>query len=345
MHRTDQILRLAAYLLCAALALLSSGCAQFLPPSAPEPATAPTPAPEPAPAPTPAPVEPAPVAAPQPTLPKIAIVLSDSKPAYQNVATELAQLLPDNSVYNLADEELSPQLAMSIIAETQTDTIVAIGLRAAIAAKGNGRFPVVFCQVFNFNDHDLISDRAKGVASLPPLDKQVEAWKQLDPGLKNVGAIVGPGHEALIAEAASATEQHDVKLHHRTARSDRETLYLFNQLLPHIDGFWLFPDNRVLSRSVLQSMLDEASRHHIQVVVFNDSLLTLGATMSATASPADIAAQIAKVVERIAAGSGESVPDMTSLTHVTIHTNDAMLLELGLPTASVESGSSTEGTR
>lgn len=308
--------------------VLICGCAQI--PNVVDPVVASKPPPRPVPAPMP---EKAPDPVPLPTTPRVAIVLSDGKPAYADVATEVGYLLEDHSIYNLADPGLSAEVAMDIIAETDVDVVVAIGLRAAIAAKAGSEFPVVFSQVFNFNDHHLISEQFKGVASIPPLDQQIEAWKRLNPNLKNVAAIVGEGHDYLIEQALKATEQHDVKLHHRTARSDRETLYLFNQLLPHIDGFWLFPDNRVLSPAVLRQMLEYASRHDVQVSVFSDSLLSLGATLSATTEASDIAAQIVSVVEQFVEGDNAPIPDVTPLTRVTITTGDSTTRTVGMTTA------------
>jgi ABC-type uncharacterized transport system substrate-binding protein len=338
LHQMDQHLKSVASSLLVAFLVLVSGCVV-----APPPVLTQTP-PRSAPAPV---KKPAPLEAPKPAPTNVAIILSDSKPAYQNVASELAQRLPKYSVYNLANNALPANKLMSIIAATKPDAVVAIGLRAAIAATSNSELPVVFCQVFNFTGRQLISDRFKGVASIPPLELQIQAWKQLNPELSNVGAILGTGHELLIDEAATATTRHDVTLHHRTAKSDRETLYLFHQLLPHIDGFWLFPDNRVLSPPVLRQMLADASHHDIQVAVFNESLLKLGATMSATALASDIAATIVSVVDQFEHDAWDSIPDMTPLTEVTIRTGQASSQDnsqkLGLNTVGVQSISETEG--
>ena len=48
-------------------------------------------------------------------------------------------------------------------------------------------------------------------------------------------------------------------------------------LIRDIDGFILFPDNRILSRSVLTEMMADANRHRVQVAVFNEPLLEFGA--------------------------------------------------------------------
>ena len=148
-----------------------------------------------------------------------------------------------------------------------------------------------------------------------------EAWRRLDPNIKDIGAIVGEGHDDLLAEAERATLEAGVKLHPRTAKSDRETMYLFNRLVPEIDGFWLFPDNRILSPSVLRHLLTYGSRHKVQIAVFNPSMLELGATISSTSVESDVAATIVKVLKGLARGEGQSLPDVTPLTAIDVRTN------------------------
>jgi ABC-type uncharacterized transport system substrate-binding protein len=259
---------------------------------------------------------------------RTAIVLSARLPAYENVATELGELMEDYSVYDLEDRSLTPREMFASIDEVETDIVIAIGLRAAIVAKSWSKVPVVFCQVFNITENELTSGQMKGVAALPPLSLQVEAWQQLNPGMKNIGAIIGTGHDSLIAEASRAAESAGMALDHRIARSDRETLYLFNRLTPAIEGFWLFPDNRILSPAVLRQMLNYASRHQVQVAVFNPALLELGATLSATSVESDVAATVVSVARRIVDGQSNAIPDVTPLSEIDIQTNRSVRLDL-----------------
>jgi ABC-type uncharacterized transport system substrate-binding protein len=256
---------------------------------------------------------------------RVAIILSDRKPAYENVAIELGKLLQDYSIYDLTDKSLTPRGVFSNIADFDAGLVIAIGLRAATVANAYSQVPVVFCQVFNVSDIDLRSENLKGVAALPPLAMQVAAWQDLNPGLQHIGAIVGNGHEELLDEASRAAESAGLRLHHRIARSDRETLYMFNRLTPDIDGFWLFPDNRILSPSVLRQMLSYASRHRVQVAVFNPALLDFGAALSATAVDSDIAETVVSVAHRVMRGDGESIPTVTPLNEIIVQTNDAVI--------------------
>jgi ABC-type uncharacterized transport system substrate-binding protein len=190
--------------------------------------------------------------------------------------------------------------------------------------------PVVFSQVFNFSEYDLGGENLKGVAVLPPLRLQIKAWRELDPSISNIGAILGPGHEALIAETNEALQQEGVKFHYAIAGSDRETLYLFNRLVRDLDGYLLFPDNRILSRAVLEEMMNYASRHRVQVAVFNRALLESGAVLSASSVPADIAETIAGVLEALIENKAASLPVLSSLSKIDIATNPVLTEKFGL---------------
>ncbi|MDH4048535.1 MAG: hypothetical protein OEW68_06730 [Gammaproteobacteria bacterium] len=266
---------------------------------------------------------------------RVAIVLSGRQSAYESVAQELEQVLEDYSLYDLSDRSQTVRGVFRSIADEQATAVVAIGLRAALSARALSTVPVVFCQVFNVYDNDLITENVKGVSSIPPIGLQLKAWKELDPALKDVGAIVGNGHESLVEEAAMAATELGLELHVRVAGSDKETLYLFNRMVPDIDGFLLFPDNRILSRTVLDQMLSYAARHRVQVAVFNESLLSMGATLSSTAVDADIASTIVQVLDRFERNLGSELPALTPLTEIRIQTNKALIQQYGLENTEV----------
>lgn len=292
----------------------------------PEPVIIPEPDPEPV-------VEPAPEPEPQNIEPLVAVVLSDRTPAYNDVAAALETFLENHAVYDLGEKGLTARDAFAQIAASEASAIVAVGLPAARAARRFSTVPVVVGQVFNIGDSELLSDDVKAVAVLPPIGLQIDAWHELDPSVRNVGAILGEGHEDLIAEADEELKKRGVKLHYAIASSDRETLYLFNRLVRDIDGFILFPDNRILSRTVLTEMMTYASRHRVQVAVYNEPLLDYGAMFAAGAVELDIAQRITVVLDKVLSGKIDTVPAITPLTEIDIQTNPAVLQRLGLGTS------------
>jgi len=184
--------------------------------------------------------------------------------------------------------------------------------------------PVVFSQVFNYQDHELLEGNSRGVSSMAPLDAQMAAWKEIDPTLTRIGAIVGDGHDELIDEAKLAAESHGIDLRIQITHSDQETLYFFRRMIRDIDGFWLFPDNRVLSGRVLQKMLTEANQLQVPVTVPSESMLQMGATISMSTVAADIAETIIQVIHRIRAGELKLIPPITQLSEIRVVTNETV---------------------
>lgn len=127
---------------------------------------------------------------------------------------------------------------------------------------------------------------------LPPAELQFRAWKGLDPRLQRVAVITGRGHEAFIAEAGKAAKYHGIDLLHREVQFDKEMLHTFKRLTPEIQGLWLLPDDRVLSRRVLKEIMAYSARHNRQTVVFHPELLGLGGLMSVRSVSSDVAKQV-----------------------------------------------------
>jgi len=319
-------------------AWIISGCSFFAPdPVAPEPEIVlPPPGPvvvQPAPAPRPIP----PKVTPKP-FPEVAIVLTSRQPAYEEVARELGDRLEKFTIYDLSDRSQPPVAAFRLINDSNSGAVVAIGLRAAKSSLSMAQVPVVFSQVFNYQEHNLVTENSRGVSALAPLDAHVAAWKKVDPTLARVGLIIGDGHEELVAEAEIAAAKYGVDLLIQVTNSDQETLYHFKRMIREIDGFWLFPDNRVLSPRVLKDMLAQANRRQVPVAVSHEAMLSMGAAISVSSVASDIAATIIDVLRKINAGNIGNVPPLSDLSEVRVVTNDALLKRHVSAEASTEGG-------
>lgn len=344
MPMADFLRRMLIRLLPVAVLLASSGCALLqpeAPPPEPVPKQAPPPPPEPQPqAELPPVTKPAASARavldPQPVSARVAVVLTSSLPAYARVAEELTPWLRDYRSYDLDDRSRSPRQVFNAIADYQARMVVAIGLGAARTASTFATVPVVYSQVFNVSEYRLASETTRGVAMLPPMTAHVDAWRSMDPGIRDIGTIVGEGHEQLIAEAERAMSERGIRLHYAVANSDREALYHFKRLIRELDGYMLFPDNRILSRDVFTEIMTDAARHHVQVAVFNESLLKHGATFSASAVESDIAEKITITLNEIAKGNIDDVAAITPLSKVRIRTNPAMVRTFGLDVSGID---------
>ena len=274
-------------------------------------------------------VEPPPAPAPRS---HVAIVVSSALPAFMDVAHSLAALLPaDDFVVHVLDDE-------SAAAATQQDfdrngraprATVAIGLPAALYARRHIDAPLIFCQVLNYADHPELEQAAAGVSMLAAFDEQLAFWKAIDGSLEVVGTIAGPGHDRLIAQSSAAAQARGIRLESRLSRSDRETVYQFKRLSAEIDGFWLIPDNRVLSLSAIEELMSYAASRRLPVVVSTPELLRFGALMSLAPSPSQVAESIVNVLgslQQFIAGGFELV----SPTGFEVDVNPAVASRLGI---------------
>ncbi|MGI9232991.1 MAG: ABC transporter substrate binding protein [Woeseiaceae bacterium] len=307
-------------------ALVFSGCSLIQPDPAPTPMPEPVEPVEPEAEvvvvptlPAPAKKTPSTLPAPPP-LPPLAIVLTSGVSAYADVAEELTQRFENHTIYNLAEDARPPVSILRLINDTDSSVVVAIGLRAAVSSIALANKPVVFSQVFNHQD--LPTDNSRGVSAIAPLDAQIAAWKALDPSISRVGAIVGTGHETLIAEAEVAAERHGLELLAHVADSDQETLFAFKRMIRNIDAFWLFPDNRILSPRALQEIIASTKERRIPMLVPTESMLAMGADVSISTVASDIADVITDIIRQIQVGNFERVPVISPLREIRVVSYD-----------------------
>lgn len=276
-------------------------------------------------------VEPQQVPVPPPPR-NLVIVQSDASPAFSSVTRAIAHKWKDGgtTVYDLsghADADLARKLQ-----QHEGGVVVAVGLSAALAVRKLRNTRAIFCQVFNYEDHDLLTPWMKGVSAMPPIAQQFSVWKKFDPQLQRVGVITGPRLEHVIAEARQAAAASDIELHHAEVGSDLEAMYAFKKLSPTIQALWLVPDNRVLSGKAIRELLSNSRKLGKQVVVFSEQLLPLGGLMNFDSVASDIADQvIARSAEAFASDSTQLPgPPIVPLTRFDIKINPMAVKQLGL---------------
>lgn len=270
---------------------------------------------------------PAPPAVPE----GLIILLSDNSPAFVGVQREISKRYQHAvKIYSLAGDENPSAETIKKIQASDKPAVVAIGLPAAKLARDFSNKKVVFCQVFNYEDTNLITPWMKGVAATPAVAEQFRVWKTLAPRLKKVGVITGKNQHSLIDEAKVAARVHHIDLVHVEVKSDKETLYAYKQLAPKIHGLWLVPDNRVLSGETIRDIMAYSVKEGKQVAVFSHGLLGVGGLLSAESSYADIATQVLARIEQT--GYGKDIPGraISALTKANIRINAVMAGRLNL---------------
>ena len=251
-------------------------------------------------------------------------LVSEAIPAYQQVADELAKRFPKRStVVHLSTRRAERKELISLLKKPSYQQFVAIGLGAAKEARlvAGKEDEVVFCQVFNYQDHQLVGPRYKGVGALPGTAAMFARWRELSPTLKSVGVVSGPGLEAEIADATSQAAKHGIVLRHEVVNTDKEMLFAYKQMAPSVQGLWLLPDNRVLSGRTIKELMSFSVRNAKQVAVFSDSLLRLGGLLSVTTRTEEIATKVTERLRKASQGKGIPGPVLLLLEDGDIQVN------------------------
>jgi ABC-type uncharacterized transport system substrate-binding protein len=330
--------RSAARLALMAVPLLAlAGCAIFRPdtpaPPEPEPVAAEAPVEVTPPPPTPAPPKPSPAPRPKPPPARDVVVLyQEGSDAYREVAAKILEQLPSaryRAVLVALHVPDSPDLLAPLVA-LRPAVAIAVGREAVDFARAHlASTPLVFCQVFNYQELFESGRQIWGVQPMPPLALQLRGWSSIDPSRKRIGMIVSEAQKSLVAEARAAAGG-SVEIKAEVSSSDRDTLYLFKRLAPQVNGLWLFPDNKILSPPVLRELMSYAVAHGVAVLVPNDALLAWGALASVSSTPADVARAVRGVVDRVNAGSTANLPPMTPLTEIKLQVNADVARALGV---------------
>jgi len=258
------------------------------------------------------------------------VILSDNTSAYTEVARELTRQHDSRvEIFRIDGDSARSLEVQQRVQQSDRTVVVAVGLAAAQMATRLVNKQVIFCQVFNYEDARLLAAGMRGVSATPPVAEQFRYWKRLYPPLKDIGVVTGSGLRVLLAEAQAAAREHNIKLVHAEVRTDKEMLRAYKQLAPKVQGFWLLPDNRILSRETVRDLLAFSAKQGKQVLVFTPELLGSGALLSAASDPADVAGRVLSIIGSTNHAEQPPVLPLTR-THIRISVEMAKWLDLPL---------------
>lgn len=279
-------------------------------------------------------IEPPATATPPPAkkaVTQVKILVSDDTPAYMDVAKELTKALgPRSSLQMLSTSQVKNLEIIGNLKSSENTQFVSIGLNAALAGKALSNKAVVFCQVFNYQDYGLLSARHKGVSMLPAPAQVFKIWHNIASGASEIGVITGPGFEDLIDTARAAARSHSINLHHETVKSDKEFQFAYKKMSKHVQGFWLIPDNRILSGTSLREIMNYSVLNGKVVAVFNEEMLKLGGLFSITSTPREIALQVIERLEQAAGKDAIPGPDIVYPDRFKLRINSIMAKNLNI---------------
>jgi len=263
----------------------------------------------------------------------IILLLSDDRAPVMGVAKAIGVAYGEKiDTYNLGgNRSRENEIVQAILGSTRRQ-VVAVGLLASqVARERLTSKHVVFCQVLNFEEFDLVTPWMKGVSGIPSLPRQFAAWKQLDPNLRRIGVITGKQTRYMVEEAETAARRHGIEIIHVESPSDRAVLFAAQDLVDKkVQGLWLAPDSSILSQRAILDLMAFSVKNNLQVLAFSPALLKEGALLGATPDFGEIAALVLDRLKKTSDASGVGGEAITPLTSARIVISSSAATRFGL---------------
>jgi putative tryptophan/tyrosine transport system substrate-binding protein len=188
------------------------------------------------------------------------------------------------------------------ISEAKPDIVVAFGLQAAEAARGNiGDIPLLFVMVANPNKRGLEGSNIAGISLNIPALMQFTNYTNVVRNLKKLGVIYDEKKTGdLIKEAKAEAERIGIELISVSVNSQKAVGDALKTLLEQkIDALWMVPDETVVTPASFQFLQKETSRNKLPFLAASEIFVEKGALASLSVDYKDMGRQAGEIVNRI----------------------------------------------
>lgn len=237
----------------------------------------------------------------------IAILQSSDIEAYREAVAGLKATGPIGAIYTeydaQGDLELGKKLARKV-QESNASLIVAVGLKAALAAKEEiADTPIVYMMILDPLKHQLTASNMTGTLLEVPVDRQLKIMRAFLPTLHRLGMLYDPAKtSSRVKNAVRQAATSNFQLKNLPVESDKDVPQQLRALLSDVEALWLMPDSTVLTNESIQFILESALAHQRPVIGFSPQLTRLGALLSMSINYGDVGRETGLLAKRILNG-------------------------------------------
>ena len=217
------------------------------------------------------------------------------------------------------------------VAAEHPDAVVAVGLRAALAAHVRlPRTPLVYCAVQASDHQRLAGEWATGVAAEWSPRAELNALKAAAPDVRSVAFFYDSASgSASVRSARSAARAAGLRLVEAPIGSLERLGDAARAAERGADALWMPPDATLRTPEAFRFLLDLSLASRKPLLVFSDALVHAGALVSSAPDYAQMGARAAEAVHRIQGGDRAGDIPVTRVRPVRIVVNEATAKALG----------------
>ncbi len=268
----------------------------------------------------------------------LAILKSADIGAYSEAIDAFKESLPSSYhvtlEYDLQGDMAKGQSLARRIRASDTDVVLAVGLKAALAAKLEILdIPVIMILVLNPEKYDLPSSNMVGLSLTIPFEKHLKPLQKLVPQILRIGVLFDPQKtQGLKNQLEQDAKRLGLTLIAQEVHSEQEVSSAQKYLEDTVDAVYLLPDSTVLTEHTLDFLISSTMEANIPLIGFSAGLVQSGAVTGVYFNYADLGRHAATLIPTLLTSTvsskfGTMVPP--DVVHQAINVKSARYL--GLP--------------
>jgi putative tryptophan/tyrosine transport system substrate-binding protein len=269
---------------------------------------------------------------------EIAILKSSSISAYDQAITGFKSTAPSGLSYPeydmQGDLEQGRKLARKIRA-SEASLVVAVGLKAALAAKLEiVDIPVVYMMILDPSKHSLTGSNMTGTLLEIPAERQFKILRAFLPDLRRLGMLSNAGgNSTKLKDTVAQAAAHSFQLQEFPVDSEKEVPVQLRSLLGSTDALLLVPDSTVLTNDSIGFILETALARRVPVIGFSPEFTRLGALISLSVSYGEVGRETGLLAKRILDGDRKlpAKPIPIERLKITVNLKTARFLGIEFP--------------
>lgn len=265
----------------------------------------------------------------------VAILKSSDLSYYNEAVAGAKQVLAADTtvkVYDLQGNVTGGRTIAQNLRADQPDLIIAVGLKAALAAKLEVfDSPIVVCMVMAPESYEFTAPNVYGVYMRVPIDQQLASLHTLLPQAKRIGLLyderfTGP----MIKDAARHAEKLGLQLLPALITAPDDLPTALRALTSRIDALWLIQDQTVITEQSIQFILATTLDAKVPVFAFSTTVVQQGALGALVVDAADAGRQAGHIGKRLLKKEPMKGPRFVSpeKTELALNLNVASYLDL-----------------
>ncbi len=266
---------------------------------------------------------------------EIAILKSSNLKPYNEAIQGFKATAPGSAVYveyDLRGDLEQGKLLARKIRASESSLVVAVGLKAALAAKLElSDIPVLYMMILDPHKHGLTAPNMTGVLPAIPTERQFKILRTLFPTMHRIGMLYDPAKTtAKFKEALPQAAAYDFQLQGFPVENEKELSQQLRSLVASSEALWLTPDSTVLTDESVRFLLESALAKQIPVIGFSSEFTRLGALASLSVRHSEIGREAGLLAKRILDGEKPLPSKPLSVQRVSISVNMKTARYLGI---------------